>query len=335
MNVGGPDRPWTLIEGGGSQTWVGCVTAAGLTITRGQTTNPRSAGPADVRLRLAELIRASWVSAGVSPSGCDVVVAAHGASSTAGSCRLFFDSLKSVLRELGSDGRLLLTNDLVPVLFGAPADDSVVVVVAGTGTGFGARSREGNWARAGGCEYVLSDEGGGFWLGLCGLRAAVRAKDGRGAATSLLDRALRWCGAGSADPLDDLFRTVYVPSFKPVVATFARHVLDAAAEDEVARGIVAAAADELVIGACAAARAAGCLGTGTRVLVSGSLLTRHGALAAELSRSLRTRFGDGTIEDATGDLLLTGYHRLREAWLSQPDVLRRLACAFPVKADLL
>jgi N-acetylglucosamine kinase-like BadF-type ATPase len=209
------------------------------------------------------------------------------------------------------------------------------VVVAGTGTGFGARSASGDWARASGCEYLLSDEGGGFALGLSGLRAAVRALDGRGPGTVLLPLAMDWCRAGEEDPLDDLCRKVYVPSFKPVVAGFAEQVLRAAPDDGVASGIVAAAADELAEGACAAARSAGCLDSGARVRLSGSLLTGNTLLTRELERALRERTSVRSVQVTADDAVLDGFGQLREAWLRQPAVLARAARAFPVRGDIL
>ncbi|MYW04695.1 hypothetical protein GT354_41790, partial [Streptomyces sp. SID3343] len=41
----------------------------------------------------------------------------------------------------------------------------------------------------GGCEYLGSDEGSAYALGLAGLRAAVRGLDGRGPATALFAAA--------------------------------------------------------------------------------------------------------------------------------------------------
>ena len=47
---------------------------------------------------------------------------------------------------------------------------------------------EGKSARSGGWGYLLGDEGSAFWLGHAAVRQGIRAHDGRGPATTLLDR---------------------------------------------------------------------------------------------------------------------------------------------------
>lgn len=149
---------------------------------------------------------------------------------------------------------MLATSDLVPLLPGDGGPSPLVVIVAGTGTGFGARSADGTRAHASGCEYLRSDEGGGLDIGLAGLRAAVRAGDLRGPATALREAAAHWCGGDPAGLAGNLSEKVYVPGHKPLIAGFARRVLDAAPHDAAAAVIVARAASELAAGAAAVAR---------------------------------------------------------------------------------
>jgi N-acetylmuramic acid 6-phosphate etherase len=65
-----------------------------------------------------------------------------------------------------------------------------VAVIAGTGSMALGRTRDGHTARAGGWGPLLGDEGSGYNIVMSALGAAVRAADGRGPATSLLDRLL-------------------------------------------------------------------------------------------------------------------------------------------------
>jgi N-acetylglucosamine kinase-like BadF-type ATPase len=283
--------------------------------------------------RLTALISGTCRAAGTEPRRCRGVVAAHGAASTSGTCERFFAILKASLQQAGVNCPLLLTNDLVPLLLaGEPAP--VAVAVAGTGTGFAACSADGTWARASGCEYLLSDEGGGFHIGMSGLRAAVRAIDGRGAPTALLGLAQRWCGEAREDTIEGLFRKVYQPDFKPVLASFAAHVLAAAADDAVAAAIVTASAAELATGIWAVVQAAGCAAADTQVLLSGSLLTRHEILAGKLRDQLSGRIGKDNISVMTYGRLIAGLRQLRAAWWSHDRIIQRLACAFPVRADV-
>lgn len=334
-----PGHCWIFVEGGGSQTWLACVTDTGIEALTTGPTSVRSVTAEESQAALALLARGACQAAEADPSRCRAVVAAHGAASTAGTCEAFFAILKAALRPAGIDCPLLLTNDLVPVVLGGGDGGPLVAVVAGTGTGFAARSAAGQWARASGCEYLLSDEGGGFDIGVSGLRAAVRAIDGRGAPTALVTAARQWSEAAGPDIVERLSAKVYVPDFKPVVASFAPYVLTAAAGDEaragdeVAAGIVAASARELAAGVLAVIRSAGCRAASTRVVMSGSLLTRHEILARGLRDELCDHVSRENIDVIPDGWMLAGFSRLRDAWWSGDGTIELLARAFPVTAD--
>jgi N-acetylglucosamine kinase-like BadF-type ATPase len=150
----------------------------------------------------------------------------------------------------GLHGMLWLTNDLVPLLLGPPLWGDGVVVAIGTGSSVVARSaRSGKAARVGGHEYVLSDEGSGFDIGLRGLRAAARAHDGRGSGTTLVEEAVEAFGRS----IPELGRHLAeLPHPKQEVAGFAERVCRAwIAGDRVASEIVRGSVEEM---AAAAAR---------------------------------------------------------------------------------
>jgi N-acetylglucosamine kinase-like BadF-type ATPase len=172
----------------------------------------------------------------------------------------------------------------------------VVAVVCGTGTGFAARHPKGECARASGLEYLLADEGGGFDIGLQGLRAATRANDGRGAGTELVQAAAEWAlELGCAT----VFETVYeTPHPKGRVATFAPKVLETADRgDAVALDIVRGAVDELMLGIEAVTRAVGV--NGGSMVVAGSILLRGGAaLWATFRRALESHGRSWSVDRA-------------------------------------
>lgn len=329
MAAGSASDFWICIEGGGSHTWAACVGRHGVLVRQLGPTSPRSVTGGQARAVLAELATDTCRAAGAVPAHCRSVIAAHGAASTPASCQEFSTLLISALRRAAIGCPVLLTNDLVPLLLGGDAA-ALVTAVAGTGTGFGARSAQGRWARASGCEYLLSDEGGGFDIGLSGLRAAVRAVDGRGQPTALLPLALDWCGGDPASIADDLSKTVYVAEFKPVIASFAPRVLGAAPDDEVAGAIVARAARELAAGIRAVARSAGCYGPDTCLLLAGSLLTENEILTRALREELGGSIGRDCLAFLPEGWLLAGFHRLHQAWQSRDHMITQLAAAFPV-----
>ncbi|MFK3979397.1 BadF/BadG/BcrA/BcrD ATPase family protein [Micromonospora sp. NPDC050397] len=142
---------------------------------------------------------------------------------------------------------LVLSNDIVPMLWGPPAlRGTGVAVVCGTGSGFLGADHRGRTRRVGGCEYLGSDEGSAFDLGWRGLRAAVRAADGRGPATGLV-AALE---ARAGRQVTELARELAGEPFpKQRLARLAPVVCRAwLGGDTVATGLVEAAVAELALG---------------------------------------------------------------------------------------
>ena len=116
-----------------------------------------------------------------------------------------------------------------------------VSLTVGTGVACLVVPEQGEPRVVGGHGYLLGDEGGAFWIGREGLRAALRASEGRADSTSLGDLAARRFGELDSLPvrLHDDARQV------DAIARFAPDVLAAAGTDEVAAGIVGDAAAEL------------------------------------------------------------------------------------------
>ena len=99
-------------------------------------------------------------------------------------------------------------------------DDDGCIVIAGTGSG-AAWVRGERVIHRGGYGPELGDEGGGYWIGSRGIRAAVAAINGWGEPTALAAAFLRYVGAdcdsdapcGTAETIDamtsGLYRTFY------------------------------------------------------------------------------------------------------------------------------
>ncbi|WP_435135639.1 BadF/BadG/BcrA/BcrD ATPase family protein [Actinacidiphila sp. bgisy144] len=336
-----PDGEWVLLEGGGSRTWAalsrdGRERAA----AEGSSTNPRSVGAGPALDGLGTLLAALRPAVAVPGGSVRGVVAAHGAASTA-VCARQFASLVRHACELAGLGAapVLVTNDIAPLLLADGPAAAVCAVVAGTGTGFAAGNGQ-RWARASGLEWLLGDEGGGYDLAVSGLRAAVRAVDGRGPRTALTGAAREWCGrAGGprADaPLGEaLFAAVHAARSKAEVADFAPYVLRwAQGGDHVAAALVEAAAEELSAGVLAVTQAAG-IGPGTPygLVLAGSLLTAAEGLRGRLLDRLAARAPWTSVRYHTAGDNLAALLRLAGVWRDRPDVLARLAGALPTHVD--
>ena len=170
----------------------------------------------------------------------EVIVGVAGALAAPDAARALGHALLASLRVQ----RVAVTSDAVIAHAGALDGRPGVVLVAGTGVVALAIDAHGALRTADGWGPWLGDEGGGAWIGGAGLHAALRAHDGRGPSTTLLDAARARFGPPETRPARH--------ADAAAVASFAPDVL--AAEDDVAaRAIVGAAADALA----ATARAAG------------------------------------------------------------------------------
>ncbi len=140
--------------------------------------------------------------------------------------------------------RVCVVNDTEIALIGGVGGERGVVVVAGTGSAaFGCNS-EGQKARAGGWGWVLGDEGSAFDIGQQGLRAVVRALEGRAETTTLIDALIRWWNLANRHELAASLRARSWS--RGDVANLAEWVTDAArAGDAVASRIVTHAGEEL------------------------------------------------------------------------------------------
>lgn len=154
------------------------------------------------------------------------------------------DVLLPRLRELAGAARL--TNDAELIL--SALDGAIgVALIGGTGAIALGRDARGGTVRAGGWGHIVGDEGSGYDLGRRCLQAVLRADDGRGPETALLDLVGReWRLARPSD----LISHVYPEGDKRAIAGLAPLVLETArAGDRVAGEIVARGAEELALAA--------------------------------------------------------------------------------------
>jgi N-acetylglucosamine kinase-like BadF-type ATPase len=182
-------------------------------------------------------------------------------------------------REAGLRAHLVLSNDITPLLLSCPPDMGHVIAVCGTGSGFLATDGRSAPVRVGGCEYLGSDEGSAFDLGLRGLRAAVRAVDGREPGTVLPDLFAAQAGM---PPAEHARRLAQLPFPKSAVAALAPLVLRAWLDgDPIAGRLVDEAIGELALGVRAARDAAAL--RSWRLSVVGGVMTSRPEFFARLA----------------------------------------------------
>lgn len=159
-----------------------------------------------------------------------------------------------------------------------------LLLVAGTGSIARARGPDGSDARAGGWGALLGDDGSAFRIGLEGLRAVLRAHDGRIPPTSLTPRLLSALDVG--EPPDLVSRVDGEP--KAGIAALAPTVVGVAEEGDAAAGrIVDEAVRALVDQVRAAAIGAGVEDGMVPVALTGGLLAPGRPLRERVAEALR------------------------------------------------
>jgi N-acetylglucosamine kinase-like BadF-type ATPase len=152
------------------------------------------------------------------------------------------------------NGHLAICNDAATLLMAH--EPETVVIIAGTGSVVMARTTKGEVVKRGGDEWVASDYGSAFWLGLSGIRAAYRAFEKVSAETALCHHLIRHYRPFENPKTREQQRAVIADiarslaglgtETKRQVAAFAVSVTGEAEKgDAVARGIIAEATEEL------------------------------------------------------------------------------------------
>ena len=182
------------------------------------------------------------------PAGGQVAIFISAAGFTANFREDFLDAINEVAPHLlaGRLSSMGIANDAPTLSLGHEAD---AVVIAGTGSNVLVRAKDGTLFQVGGHEWVASDYGAGFWIGLRAIRRAYRDHE-LDTKTVLLQRLTEEYGIRANDSrrLIAKFRDLAIAdaNMKPEIARFAAPVCAAADRgDEASQDIVKAEAEDL------------------------------------------------------------------------------------------
>ncbi len=225
-------------------------------------------------------------------------------------------------------GRAAVASDATTSHAGALGGGPGVTLAIGTGAVALAVDASGEMRRSDGWGPWLGDEGSGAWLGLNGLRAVLRAHDGRGPPTILADAA-----AARFGPLPSLAAQMESDANPPrLAASFAADVAAAAERsDPVAVALLGQARVALE---CAVRSVVPEGAIGVKLAVTGGLA----AVDAGLVRPLLDRLGPTAAPvDPLGTSLDGARHLALDAGtVHEPAICRaRAAAAAPDRLDLL
>jgi N-acetylglucosamine kinase-like BadF-type ATPase len=239
-----PDSRLVLgIDGGATKTtaWLAVVEQADEVLGRGTAgpANPRVVGFPEAQQHITRAIEAAFTDARRSPgpvAAAALALAGVGRAEERAQIRVWAEHARMA-------AHVIVTDDAESILAAGAPEGWGVALICGTGTLAWGRNTAGQSARVGGWGYLLGDEGSAYAIALNGLRASVRAADGRGPRTTLL---FRFQQALDAATPDDLVGRIYDATVTHErIAALATVVFDAAPADATARAIIDAAATDL------------------------------------------------------------------------------------------
>lgn len=259
------------VDGGNSKVDVALVTADGAVLgaARGGGAPFTPDAMAESVATVLDTLRRACDDAGLSPGPGPL--ARTGALCLAGADLPVDDRrLLRALRPLGLVEDLVLRNDTFAVLRAGSERSWGIGVVCGTGMNCSAVAPNGRTVRYAALGEVSGDDGGGGWVGLQAIRAAVRGHDGRGPHTALEREVPTFFGVRT---LLAVLEAVQTGDQDEYVAPLAPLVFRCAAEgDDVARGIIDRQADEVVAMVVSAARRLHLLRRDVDVVLGGGLI---------------------------------------------------------------
>jgi glucosamine kinase len=170
-------------------------------------------------------------------AGAHRVVAGAGGIDTADDA----GALAALISPLAPGARIDAVHDSRLILAAGRAHSGIAVII-GTGSAVWGTDGAGREARAGGWGYLLGDEGSGYWLAREAVRHALRRRD-QGLDPDGLTRALL-ADCGLDEPVE-LIAAFHGGAGRGYWAQRSRLVVDAAAHDPVAAGLLEAAVGHL------------------------------------------------------------------------------------------
>ncbi|MFM7364929.1 MAG: N-acetylglucosamine kinase [Cuspidothrix sp.] len=141
---------------------------------------------------------------------------------------------------------VIICDDALIALMGGVGDAVGIVVAAGTGSIIFGRNHQGKTKRVGGWGYILGDEGGGYKIAVAGMQAALKAYDGRGKSTMLLENFQEYL---QLENIEKLIKVIYRQGWGVKEIAALAPIVDQAASkgDTIANSIIDEAVTELVI----------------------------------------------------------------------------------------
>ncbi len=198
--------------------------------------------------------------------------------------KVFHDALK---KEYDIE-ELVLVNDIRIALESGATSPNAIALISGTGSNCFGKNEKGETAKAGGMDFLLSDQGSGYDIGQKVLRAVIKAYDGRGPSTVMEELI---CQHFHISDLGKLKDHVYHPILnKTQIGQLAKICFEALErQDTVANEIINGAIEELVLMISAVVRKLNLMHTHADVVLVGGIATDP-YMKKQLEKRLNSRF---------------------------------------------
>ncbi|MFJ6670084.1 N-acetylglucosamine kinase [Actinosynnema sp. NPDC091369] len=266
------------LDGGNSKTAVALVDTDGRVLARvlGPGASPQNVGLARSLKVFDGLVREAARAAGLGEGP----VAVHTAAYLAGAdLPQEEEDLRAAIEAQGWSTTTVVGNDTFALLRAGTADGIGVAVVCGAGINCVAVAPDGRTHRFPALGRISGDWGGGGHIGSEALWHAVRAEDGRGEPTALLDAVLAHYGTPTAAEAVQRLHFGEVEFDPHALCPLLFEV--AAGGDAVARSVVERLVEEVVVLARVSMTRLGLLGEAVDVVLGGGVLTGTGGVVVD------------------------------------------------------
>src|SRR3989344_3403958 len=193
------------VDGGGTKTQAVLVDAQGKVIAKGQASGSNPAifgiGKSLDNIYLSAQIALKNFSDAVDIPACLAIAGVN----TEKEAKIFLDAVLShpTLSKIISKNSIVV-NDTQAALRAGTNDKNAVVLIAGTGSNCFGTNEIGQSAKSGGRDFILSDEGSGYAIGLSALKAVTKMSDGRASMSVLKDLLFSHLKINSIDQLTEI-----------------------------------------------------------------------------------------------------------------------------------
>ncbi len=276
------------VDGGGTKTDVLCADEQGQVVGTGTSgpTNLTVTSVGAASFNLLEAIRQATESLPADKQFLRFVMGLAGMDTQKEHDRAYavFKSSLSPLRIQ----ELVLVNDSVIALVNGTESPNRMVLISGTGTICYGQNESGQTARTSGMDYLLTDQGSGYYIGRQVLREAVKSFDGR-CEKSMLEQLV--CQHFQIKSIADLKDAVYSPPLdKHEIAELSAVCSTAFEQNDVrAKVIFQHAVEELVNQAATVARKLGFASRDFDCVLAGAVMGVQ-SIQLEVVKSLQQEF---------------------------------------------